>query len=153
MFVVVSKQKRDRLNKAGYIHYKQISSTVWSDQTIHVPCVIFFVENDQNNWQHEMFKFELSLTHEIFIMSNLVKCEHSLHTMDESILHFFLEWIIIDAQKWAKTAMKKRIVIETTLPHCTEHFIEHGYSIRPFHILRNTASEGLSREYRGSKEL
>ncbi len=150
MFNLLSPQKKKDIFKIGRLYYRQTIPMInfESKRIIGIPCLIPFInKSEEHSFPHNIFKFELSLTEKIFIMSNLQIDINSLGTIDEQSQHFLLEWTIIEAQKWAKRANKERIMIETTLPHCTEHFAEHGYDIKQYYSSVNVNG------YRGIKDL
>lgn len=91
-----------------------------------------------------IFSCTITHTRNMFIMTNL-KTEGS-GKMDEASLHFYLGWVIEEAQVWAKNAQKPRLLIESRLPHITEWFVEHGYDVRLVDIMSS------DKGYRGVKE-
>jgi len=114
----------------------------------HVPHIISYYNNKQNmGFPRSLFKCKITYTNTMYIMSGVDVRVDKAYVMDEAALHMFLEWLCFEAQLWATSAHKERLMIETCLPHCTEHFMTYDYEIRQYW------SKGTEKGYRGLKRV
>ena len=130
MFQQITKKRERALYSMGYPVLRIRHMHPSGEKFIHVPHRICYINEENVSIPFYLFECEVSHTEEMFIISNLRKVEETLYEMNEPSLYFFLGMVMGCAPRWVRQANKTRLLIETCLPHCTEHFINCGYDIR-----------------------
>ena len=147
MFTPISEKQKERLDQRGCLHLRVDPDVPFTGPDMKmVPHIIAYV-NKPAGRLHSLFSCKITHTNTMCIMTHVRKQVSGIYEMDEPALHMFLEWLCFEAQNWAKDAQKERLMIETCLPHITEHFINYGYEIRQYW------SRGADRGYRGLKRV
>ena len=130
MFKQLSVKREKALYNMGYLSLRVSRMVPAGEKFIHVPHKISYVNAEDKSFPFSLFECEISHTDNMFIISNLRAVTNTLYPMNEQSQYFFLGMVLGSAQIWARQAKKARLLIETTLPHCTEHFINCEYDIR-----------------------
>ena len=112
------------------------------DWNLGIPHEISFVNNKGERFK--LFSCYISITHLYFIIEDLDYHE-DISSSEEAIIYYFLNIVIENAPSWAKTYKRENVVVESSLPHITEHFLEHKFSIRSKDLM------GADKGYRGFK--
>jgi hypothetical protein len=130
MFKQLSEKRERALCSMGYLSLRISEMRPAGEKPIQVPHKIYYVNEEDQSFPFNLFECEVSHTDNMFILSNLRSIKNTIYPMNEQSLYFFLGMVFDCASKWARQAKKTRVLIETVLPHCTEHFINCGYDIR-----------------------
>lgn len=130
MFKQLSEKRERALYKMGYLSLRVSKMWPTGEKFIHVPHKICYVNEENQGFPFGLFECEVSHTDNMFVISNLRSITNTLYPMNEQSMYFFLGMVFGVAPIWARQAKKTRLLIETILPHCTEHFINCEYDIR-----------------------
>jgi hypothetical protein len=149
MFTPIAESIKETLDKRGRLQLKVDPEGGRVDPDFkHVPHIISYLNNKQGiGVPRSLFSCKITHTNTMCIMSAVHVRVNKAYVMDEAALHMFLGWLCFEAQFWARNAHKERLMIETCLPHCTEHFMTHDYDIRQYW------SKGAEKGYRGLKRV
>jgi len=126
MFTPLNSTEEKRIKENGYLGIKPRSDFAGASMLKE----IFYCPNSNPQRSIPLFFCNRVETKDLFVIYNLEECtKEGPHKLTEPILHMFLGWIIQEAEKWAMLAGKGNVIIKTKLPHCTEWFIEHSFSL------------------------
>ena len=120
----------------------RVSYTNWD---LGIPHEISFISD--NGEEHLLFSCYISLTHNYFIIEDLDYHNDMKPRVSESLVYYFLDKVVENSFVWATDYKRLSVVIESSLPHITEHFVEHKFSVRTKDLM------GADKGYRGFKTL
>ena len=92
---------------------------------------VVYVSYNAMMFPSPIFSCKLILVCKTLALSDLWYPLDSIHNSSESYMYMFLNWVFEEGVSWARRFGKEKILITTRLPHCTELFVENGYSVRP----------------------
>lgn len=128
MFTELSSKREKTLKLSGYLKLEEKRPI--PETALSFNGYVYYVPNELYMSPVKLFSYTAHNVGDIYCIRNLaVDISNSLD-IDEQSLYFFLEWVIDTFTKVAETSGRKYITIGTELSHCTEWFVEHGYSIR-----------------------
>jgi hypothetical protein len=130
MFTQLAENREDLLKNAGKLKLIVNPLVTPSLNCRKVEHIIIYTNQDFDCAPLSIFRCVVSEMDKWLILEDLTIRKSGVETMKEDSLYVFLGWVIEEAPKWAKKMNKTCVLIQTRLPHCTEWFIEYGYTIR-----------------------
>jgi len=128
MFVPATKEQIEHVTGVGHLSLMP-SLLTGESKNRNVKHYVIFASNATNDPPQNIFEASVSTVNNLFMMEDLIADPTTVNTMGETGLHMFMGLLFRQVQKWANNRGKSIIIIKTKLPHCTEWFIEYGYSI------------------------
>lgn len=152
MFVQMSKEKEEAIRKAGDIEIVPVTHRF--DTTISEQTIIFRnkeeIDGRTIGYVTKLFTCSLLVASDSYMLLEIDTIKSEKYTFDEASLYFFLRLVVERAHKWAKRALKRKLIIRSRLPHITEILADHDFTIRQADLLCLDASDV---GYRGRKLL
>lgn len=149
MFIPISGNKEKAIRKVTYLRLKVSPHIInkYTPDAKNVKHSILMCSLKDYYVPLAIFSCNITLTREIFMLTKLDAIKQQVDNIDEAASYLLLSWVIEDASKWTVDAGKKRILIQTRLPHATDLLVEHGYEVR------EVGKTVFDKNYRGLKTV
>jgi hypothetical protein len=131
MFTQMTIDEEDLIKRAGKLSLKVnpfVDSSKDRDSMEHV---IIYCNKEIDCYPESIFRCAVTYGVKCLMIEDLSLRTKGVSPLSEAALHLFLGWVIKDASKWANNIGKEHVFVQTSLPHCTEWFLEYNYDIRP----------------------